>query len=110
YEGRMVTYEAYQKLVKAKESSNSGDLYIKEFDKMRTSKEEGLIAIVHIDGNSMGANIREIMNGTSTYKDAVYKMRKISKDIHEVFEVIALGHVNNKIVDICYRHGIEVKN
>ena len=75
YEGRMVTYEAYQKLVKAKESSNSGDLYIKEFDKMRTSKEEGLIAIVHIDGNSMGANIREIMNGTSTYKDAVYKMR-----------------------------------
>ena len=110
YEGRMVTYEAYQKLVKAKQSSNSGDLYIKEFDKMRTSKEEGLIAIVHIDGNSMGANIREIMNGTNTYKDAVYKMRKISKDIHEVFEVKALNHVKDKIKDICNRHGIEVKN
>ena len=110
YDGRMVTYEAYQKLKKSEEISREKSEYIKEFDKMRTSEEEGLIAIVHIDGNSMGANIREIMKDTATYKEAVRKMREISKNIHEVFEVKAINSVKEKIAYICKKHSIEIKS
>lgn len=108
YDNKKVTYEAYQKLKKYEEVQRENSPYVKEFDKMRTSKEEGLIAIVHIDGNSMGMNIRDIMNGANTYSDAVYRMRKISKDIHEVFEIKAINTVKEKILDICKKHDIRV--
>ena len=107
YDNKKVTYEAYQKLKKYEEVQRANSPYVKEFDKMRTSKEEGLIAIVHIDGNSMGMNIRDIMNGANTYSDAVYRMRKISKDIHEVFEIKAINTVKEKILDICEKHDIK---
>ena len=110
YDGKMVIYEAYQKLKKAEEVATEKSEYIKEFDKMRTSNEEGLIAIVHIDGNSMGANIREIMKDTNTYQEAVCKMREISRNIHEVFEVKAINSVKEKINYICKKHDIEIKN
>ena len=110
YDGRMVIYEAYQKLKKSEEVAREKSEYIKEFDKMRTSNEEGLIAIVHIDGNSMGANIREIMKDTNTYQEAVQKMREISKNIHDVFEIRAINNVKEKIPDICKKHDIEIRN
>lgn len=107
YDNKKVTYEAYQKLKKYEEVQKEVTPYVKEFDKMRTSKEEGLIAIVHIDGNSMGMNIRDIMNGANTYSDAVYRMRGISKDIHTVFEVKAINDVKEKILEICKKHDIK---
>lgn len=107
YNNKKVTYEAYQKLKKYEEVQKEETQYVKEFDKMRTSKEEGLIAIVHIDGNSMGMNIRDILKDSNTYSDAVSKMRKISKDIHEVFEIKAINTVKEKIIDICKKHNIK---
>ena len=56
---KKITYEAWQKIKKYESIKDDG--FMKEFDQMRTSKEEGLIAIVHIDGNSMGQNIGSIM-------------------------------------------------
>ena len=38
-----------------------------------------------------------IMNGANTYFEAVSRMRRISKDIHEVFEVKAINTVKEKI-------------
>ena len=110
YGGRMVTYEAYQKLKKSEEVSSEKNEYIKNFDKMRTSKDEGLIAIVHIDGNSMGQNIREIMADSKTYSEAVGKMRAISRSIHETFEVKAINGVKEKIPTICEKHEIKIRN
>ena len=110
YNGRMVTFEAYQKLKKAEEIANEKNVYIKQFDKMRTSEEEGLIAIVHIDGNSMGQSIREIMADSNTYLEAIRKMRKISKNIHETFEIKAIEGVKKKIPEICKKHDVKIKN
>lgn len=110
YNNRMVTYEAYQKLKRAEEIAKEKSEYVKEFDKMRTSDEEGLIAIVHIDGNSMGANIREVMKNTNTYNEAVPKMREISKNIHEVFEIKAINSVKDKLPEICKKHDIKINN
>lgn len=112
YDNKKVTYEAYQKLQKYKEienekTENKKYAYVKEFDKMRTSAEEGLIAIVHIDGNSMGMNIRNIMSTAKSYVDAVERMRKISNDIHDVFEKKAIDQVESQILGICEKHGIK---
>lgn len=112
YDNKRVTLEAYQKLKKYKEleeNKDKKDNYIKEFDKMRTSSGEGLIAIVHIDGNSVGMNISEIMQDVTQYDQAVEKMRKISKNIREVFEKKAIKAVDKEIPRICKLHNVEIK-
>lgn len=112
YDNKRVTLEAYQKLKKYKEleeNKDKKDNYIKEFDKMRTSSGEGLIAIVHIDGNSVGMNIKEIIQNTTQYDKAVEKMRKISKNIREVFEEKAIKVVEQEIPRICKLHNVEIK-
>lgn len=101
-----VTYEAYQKINKYN-SYKDNSPYFKEFDKMRTSDSEGLIAIVHMDGNSMGQNIGNLMRNATNYKNATRIMREISCNIHEVFEKDAISHVIEKLPNICKKHGIE---
>ena len=108
---RRITFESYQKLSEFKRLDKGDDQEIKftkNFDAMRTSNDEGLIAIVHIDGNSMGNNIAQIMREANNYKEATRRMRKISNDIHEVFEERAIKRVKDSLKDICRRHGIRV--
>lgn len=107
YDNEKVTYESYQKLKSYEKIEQTH--YIKEFDKMRTSETEGLIAIVHIDGNSMGMNIRNIMSDVKTYEEAVKRLRKISSDIHDVFEKKAIEKVEDKIYEIAKKHDIKIK-
>lgn len=108
YNGKKVSYEAHQKLVEF-DNIKDDDMYMKQFDQMRTSDTEGLIAIVHIDGNSMGKNIGNIMKNTNTYEEAVNKMRKISNNIHKTFEVEAINNVKSNMESICKKHRIELK-
>ncbi len=103
---KKVTFEAYQKLKKYENDQNE-EKYMKQFDKMRTAKDEGLIAIVHIDGNSMGMNIGEIMRNAPNYEQATKAMREISKNIHQVFEKDAVEGVIKKIPEICKNHKVE---
>ena len=105
---KRVTMEAFQKLKKYK-SDNSDSRFVKELDRMRTSDEEGLISIVHIDGNSMGINIGNIMRSAKNYEDAASRMRKISSDIHRIFEIEALNYVVEKLPEICEKHGLKTK-
>lgn len=105
-ETRKITYEAFQKIQKYINSENDS-AFMNQFDNMRTANDEGLIAIVHIDGNSMGQNIGNIMRDAQNYTDATKKMRKISKDIHQVFETNALNKVKESIPDICKLYGVE---
>ena len=102
---KKITYEAWQKIKKYESIKDDG--FMKEFDQMRTSKEEGLIAIVHIDGNSMGQNIGSIMKEANNYKEATRRMRKISNDIHNVFEKNAIDEVKEALPEICKSHGVE---
>ncbi len=60
-----------------------------EFDKLGRNKEggESLLAVVHIDGNNMGTIINEyIEDGDGSYRDAVWRMRKMSARISGAYE------------------------
>lgn len=58
----------------------------KVFDNMVTEKgDDSILAVCHIDGNSMGSRIRELMSGRQTYDEAIVKMRAISQEIAENF-------------------------
>ena len=108
---KKVTYEAYQKIEKYN-NDKSNTRYMKQFDKMRTDNQEGLIAIVHIDGNSMGQNIGEIMKNATNYREATNAMREISMNIHKVFEIDAINTVMDNMENICKNHNVEhlIKN
>lgn len=47
---------------------------------------DSTIAIVHIDGNNMGARIRRMVQGTENYEEAVNKMRNISYQINTSYK------------------------
>lgn len=102
-----VTYEAYQKINKYNFENDNDRKFIKEFDKMRANEQESLIAIVHIDGNSMGQNIRNLTEGVTQYSEATKLMREISCNIHRVFEEEAITAVIERIPEICKEHGVE---
>lgn len=56
------------------------------FDNMVTMKgQESLLAIVHIDGNSMGKRIGALMKNRTDYQDAIQAMRQVSANIKHAF-------------------------
>ena len=58
----------------------------KVFDRMVTEKgDNSTLAVCHIDGNSMGSRIREIMYDISSYQEAIKEMRELSMEIAEIF-------------------------
>ena len=69
-----------RKCVKETEDAN------KILDKMVTQKgENSFLAVVHIDGNSMGNRIKEIMKDKKDYSVAIKTMRTISKTLKNEF-------------------------
>lgn len=77
--------EAYQKKREAKGSSFERDEQI--FDNLVTQKGvDSRLAVVHIDGNSMGVRIRQIVEGIGDYTEAVNKMREISFQIMNSYQ------------------------
>lgn len=58
----------------------------KIFDNMVTEKgDSSTLAVVHMDGNSMGRRIQKEMQSVTDYTAAVKKMRKLSGDIAAAF-------------------------
>ena len=61
----------------------------KIFDNMVAEKgKDSVLAIVHIDGNNMGARIRSLTENITDYKKAVATVRKISANIRTSFEAV----------------------
>lgn len=61
----------------------------KVFDHMVTEKgDSSTLAVVHIDGNSMGSSIRERMQGIEAYENAICLMREISAEIADTFRTV----------------------
>ena len=59
----------------------------KIFDNMVTQKgNNSILAVCHIDGNSMGVRIINTMKDKKLYKDAIPAMRKLSIEIAKTFE------------------------
>lgn len=58
-----------------------------KFDDMVDQKEkDSTLAVVHIDGNSMGKRIKKLMECETDYGQAMQKMKKISESIHSGFQ------------------------
>lgn len=77
--------EAYRNKRKAKGNSFERDEQI--FDNLVTQKGvDSRLAVVHIDGNSMGVRIRQIVEGIEDYTEAVNKMREISFQIMNSYQ------------------------
>lgn len=61
-------------------------VYPEEADMLcRKTGEDSYIAVVHIDGNGMGAQVKEIMDMHTEYKEGVPLLRKKSKEIAMLF-------------------------
>lgn len=58
-----------------------------KFDDMVDQKEkDSTLAVVHIDGNSMGKRIKKLMENEADYDKAMIKMKKISESINTSFK------------------------
>lgn len=57
-----------------------------DFDKLGREDGESHIAVVHIDGNSMGQTFKNIINNVSDYSIAIQKIREVSKQINDSYK------------------------
>lgn len=63
------------------------DVNEKVFDNMVTAKgDNSTLALVHMDGNSLGKRIMNIMKDVDDYPTAIKKMRKLSIGIDDTFK------------------------
>lgn len=77
--------ESYLKMNASKEDKdNEGE---KVLDNLVTKKgEDSTLALVHMDGNSMGTRIMNLMKGVKDYLDAIKKMRNLSRGIDDAYK------------------------
>lgn len=82
---RPVTAESLSKRVKGMEI-RSKDNAVKLLDSMVTKKgEEGLLAVVHADGNNMGSKIMGMLRDQTDYDFCVQKMREFTRETNQAF-------------------------
>ncbi|MCL2159119.1 MAG: hypothetical protein FWH48_06915 [Oscillospiraceae bacterium] len=91
YRKRWVSREVYQKL--EKDSKVNG---LKQLDEMKIEKN---IAIVHIDGNGIGGVVGEEMKDLAEYKEAVSKIREVSKKINRSFNKEPIDEIKVRIAE-----------
>lgn len=65
---------------------NDFDRGIKFDDMVEQKEENSTLAVVHIDGNSMGKRIKGLMENETDYDKAMIKMKRISDSINISFE------------------------
>lgn len=59
----------------------------KIFDNMVTQKgDNSTLALIHLDGNSLGKRIMNLMRDVKDYKTAIQKMRRLSSGIDKTFK------------------------
>jgi len=75
----------FSKLLPELSESNSPKEFPKEFNGLGKQEGESHIAVIHIDGNSMGRFIDEKLNSKSDYKDAIPVIRDISLKIQKLY-------------------------
>lgn len=83
----------YQKYEMENTDKNS-NMGTKILDYLVTKKgEESVLAIIYIDGNSMGDKVKKCCEGKSKYEDCIAALREFSKDIQEKY-------IDNRLNDI----------
>ncbi len=61
--------------------------YTKNFDEL-ISKGENRLGVVHIDGNDMGKQFKEIMGDVGDFKEALIVLKRLGKEIDNVYKSI----------------------
>lgn len=94
YESKM-KYEKYKRLM----DENSEDRQIRgtqHLDELVTEKgKESLLAVIHIDGNSMGAQVEKCLDSlkNESYEECVNELRRFSQEIQK-------NYISDRIEDI----------
>ncbi len=86
-----ISTETLRKRRRYEQLKNNGEVpfFALEFDKMVEEKgRNSLLAVVHLDGNSMGSGIQKRMQSCENYEDGVLRMRRLSLNITQAFEKI----------------------
>lgn len=85
-ESARISKETALKLAASKESyKDSTPRYTLEIDRITGADGKNFVAVVHVDGNSMGAMIRSCMEDSADYEKAVSTMRTLSSRITSSF-------------------------
>lgn len=78
------SYAKYQKLEDSKKQALYMEKEIDEIKKFDDLVEKGIdshIAVIYIDGNSMGAKVEKCLDKKETYEECINELRKFSRDI-----------------------------
>ena len=93
-----ISTETYLKREAAKPvyEEHSSKRYCLKIDDITTGMDKNYVAVVHIDGNSMGMRIRDRLASCKDYPSAVYEMRKLSRRISDTFKKALDETVDNQ--------------
>lgn len=77
-------------------ADHSNKRYCLKIDDITTGMDKNYVAVVHIDGNSMGMRIRDRLASCKDYPSAVYEMRKLSRRISYTFKNALDNTIDNQ--------------
>ncbi len=102
YDGIECSKETFAKLKKYKTLKDKES--IKKFDDMVLEKgtDSGL-AVVYIDGNSMGAKVENLLKDTSDYSSCIKSLRAFSDEIQKIYVTEGVESVVNVLDENKYR-------
>lgn len=80
-----------------------------EFDKMVDKGNESLLAIIYIDGNSMGEKLRDMTRGADSYAAGINALRQFSKQTNKDFVVSPIKAIQEKLYEE-YEQNIDSSN
>lgn len=85
----------YDKYRKEEHGDAAGE---KILDRIVTEKgQESLLAVIYIDGNNMGAQVQECLNGKESYEDCVTELRRFSGKIQKDYVDDRISAINNML-------------
>ncbi len=88
-------YEEYIAGLKGTESYDREEFLL---DELVTEKgEESLLAVIYIDGNSMGAKVQACLDGLSSYEDCVTRLRQFSAEIERDYVQERIEAINQML-------------
>lgn len=78
----LAKYKKYDEQIK----NNANEIGETVLDNIVSQKgDDSLLAVVYIDGNNMGAKVRECCKEENTYEECVKQLREFSKDIQKKY-------------------------
>lgn len=99
-EGMKMSLEQAAKHDKYREEAKAqGDIVgEKILDRIVTKKgEESLLAVIYMDGNNMGAQVQDCLEGKNSYEECVTKLRSFSSGIQKNYVDDRINAINTKL-------------